>query len=220
MSNSPAKIKLKKVLTVANVQNQNITRIDFTGKWYEAFKKPQNRGVWFVWGGSGSGKSTFLMLLAKELAKLGYKTLYNLLEEETDDSDFVERTELCNMNEVQDTFFTQSYNYAELCAYLDKRGSADVVVIDSITYLTRDFNEYMELKRRYKDKIFIISGHAQGKDPRSEFEKSVMFDAKMKIFISGYQAICKGRTIGPNGGLYIIWEEGYNKLQGADASLN
>jgi len=213
-----APIKLKRVLTVANVQNQTIQRIQFEGDWYQAFRQPQNKGVWFVWGSSGSGKSTFLMMLAKQLAKTE-RTLYNLLEEEPDDSDYIERVERCEMNDVEDNFFTASYNLPQLMKYLDKRNSPKVVVIDSITYLTRRFEDYMELKRRYKDKIIIMSGHAQGKDPRSEFEKSIMYDAKMKIYIEGYAAYCKGRTIGPNGGLFIIYPDGYEQLHGA-GSLN
>ena len=209
--------KLKKVLTVANIQNQSIDRIPFKGDWFQAFKKPQNKGVWFIWGGSGSGKSTFQMMLAKEFAKTE-KVFYNLLEEEMDDSDFVERTELCRMNEVADNFNVQRYNYDELYAYLEKRGSPKVVVIDSITYFTKDFSKYMHLKKKFPDKIFIISGHAEGKNPRTKLEEDIMYDAKMKIFVSGYLATCKGRTIGPNGGLFVIWPEGYKKLQGA--SLN
>lgn len=158
------------------------------------------------------------MKLAKELAKTE-RTLYNLLEEETDDSDYIERMERCEMNDVEENFFTASYNMRQLMKYLDKRNSPKVVVIDSITYLTRRFEDYMELKRRYKDKIIIMSGHAQGKDPRSEFEKSIMYDAKMKIYIEGYAAYCKGRTIGPNGGLFIIYPDGYEQLHGA-GSLN
>lgn len=220
MPESPAKpIKLKKVLTVANVQNQTIQRLPFKGDWYQAFKQPQDRGVWFIWGSSGSGKSVFVMKLAKEMAK-EEKTLYNLLEEEPSDSDYIERTELCGMNEVEDNFYTASYNYDQLIKYLDKKGSPKRVVIDSITYLTKRFEDYLNLKNRYKDKLFILTGHAQGKDPRSEFEKSVMFDVKMKIYIEGYAAYCKGRTIGPNGGLFIIWNEGYEKLKGAGASSN
>lgn len=218
MPDSSKKIRLKRVLTVANVQNQTIHRIPFESEWYQAFRQPQDRGMWFVWGGSGSGKSTFLMKLAKELAK-SEKVLYNLLEEEVDDSDYIERTQFCGMNEVESNFFTQTYNWDQLIKYLDKRNSPKVVVIDSITYLTRKFEDYMFLKRRYRDKIFIMSGHAEGKNPRSEFEKSVMYDAKMKIYIEGYAAYCKGRTIGPNGGLYIIYPEGYEKLHGA-GSIN
>jgi len=208
-------IQLKKVLTVANIQNQKIERIPFDGEWFEAFRKPQNRGVWFVWGSSGSGKSTFVMMLAKEFAK-SERVLYNLLEEDTDDSDYIERTELCQMNEVQDKFFTQRYNYQQLCAYLDKRNSPKVVIIDSVTYFIKDFNKYLALKRKYKNKIFILIGHADGKNPRTKFEEDIMYNAKMKIFVSGYLAMCKGRTIGPNGGRFIVWDEGYQKLNGAD----
>lgn len=218
MTNSPAKrIKLKKVLTVANVQNQKIERIPFEGDWYQAFKRPQNKGVWFIWGSSGGGKSTFLMMLAKEFAKTE-KVFYNLLEEETDDSDYIERTELCNMNEVEGNFHTQTYNFKQLKAYLDKKGSPNVVIIDSLPYLKISFEEYMELKKRYRNKIIIFSGHAQGKNPRTTIEESVMYDAKMKIFVSGYAAYCKGRTIGPNGGTFIIWKEGFEKLQGVQSN--
>lgn len=218
MSNTTNKtkpVKIKRVLTVANILNQNIERVDFKGEWFEAFRNPQNRGIWFVWGNSGSGKSAFLMQMAYEFAR-NEKVLYDPLEEETDDSDFIERTKLFRMNEVEKNFNAQTYNAKQLDAYLSKRGSANIVIVDSITYFFKRFDEYLAFKKKWAHrKIIIFSGHAQGKEPRTEFEKSVMYDAKMKIFTSAYLATCKGRTIGPNGGLYIIWQEGYDKLRGA-----
>lgn len=212
-------MKLKQVLTVANILNQKIERIPFEGDWYEAFKQPQNRGVWFAYGGSGSGKSTFMMQLARELAKT-YKTLYNLLEEETDDSDFIERTELCKMRDVEKTFHAQRYDLNQLNEYLSKRNSPDVIVIDSAPYFFKNWDEYYQFKQKWaKTKIIVIVGHADGKNPSTELQKRIMYDAKMKIFISGYLATCKGRTIGPNGGRYIIWKQGYEKLQGTTAEL-
>lgn len=209
-------IRLKQVLTVANIQNQKLKYVKFNGDWLDAFGKPQDRGVWFVWGGSGSGKSTFVMQLAKQFAK-HYKTLYNLLEEETDDSDYIDRTILCQMNDVQDTFYTAGYSFEETMAYLDKRDPPKVMVIDSITYMMKDWNQYLQLKEKCRKLgiIIVIVGHAEGKNPRTEFEKSIMYDAKMKIFITGYLAICKGRTIGKNGGRFVVWQEGYEKLRGA-----
>jgi len=215
----PKAQKLKRVLTVANIQSQKIEKIQFTGEMLEAFGNPQNRGVWFVWGGSGSGKSAFLMKLAKAFAKID-KTLYNLLEEESDDSDYIDRTILFNMNEVQKHFHTQSYNYKELITYLDSRNSAKYIIIDSLPYFTNSFENYMALKKRYKNKVFVFSGHAEGKNPRTEFQKSIMYDAKMKIFVTGYLAVCKGRTIGANGGQFIIWEEGYQKLRGTQTQTS
>ncbi len=213
--------KLPRVLTVANVLNQNISHVPFEGEFQAAFGEPQDRGVWFVWGSSGSGKSSFLMQLAKAFSR-HYDTHYNLLEEEIDDAEYIERLQLFAMHEVADNFHTQGFNYEQLYEFMQRRRSPKVIFIDSLRYLTRDFGEYMALKRMAveRDKILICSGFAKGKDPRSEFEYQVMHDAKMKIFVSGYAAYCKGRTIGPNGGLFIIYKQGYEKLQGAGATEN
>lgn len=207
-------IKPKKVLTVSNIIAQSVVRVAFSGAFYEAFRQPQNKGVWFVWGGSGSGKSYFLMQLAKEFADTGLKVFYNLLEEETDDSDFIDRTQTLGMGDVEANFSAASYDYETLTAHLDKRNSPDVVFIDSGIYFFKSFEQYLEFKRKYRKKIIVVSGHAQGGNPRHEMEKSIMYDARQKIYCNAYLASCKGRTIGPNGGLYIIWQQGYDKVRG------
>lgn len=211
--------KIKKALTVANILNQKIERIPFEEgtPWYEAYKQPQNRGVWFLWGGSGSGKSTKAMMTAKELAK-NEKTLYATQEEETDDSDFVDRIEFLKMQDVAKKFHAQNYSLTELDKVLDRRGSAHVVIIDSAPYFFKNWDEYYRFKKKWANKkLIIIIGHADGKNPSTELQKRIMYDAKMKIFIEGYQAICKGRTIGPNGGRFIIWKEGFEKLHGENS---
>ncbi len=211
-------MELKKVLTVANIQNTKVERIPFEGEWYEAFGQPQNRGVWYVWGGSGSGKSSLAMQLAKAFAEHG-KTLYNVLEEETDDSDFIDRTIQFQMQDVQHNFHAQRYNLSELNAYLEKRNSAHYIIIDSLPYFLDNWQEYRDFKKKWATKkVLVFIGHADGKNPSTDLQKKVMFDAKMKIFVSGHLATCKGRTIGPNGGRFIIWKEGYEALQGATAS--
>lgn len=205
---------LPKALTVANIINQKIQRIPFTGDWYQAFRQPQDKGVWFVWGGSGSGKSTFVLQLCKAMALLDYKVFFNLLEEETDDTDFIDRINLLEMNEVQDKFLARTYNYKELVQYLKRKDSAKIIVIDSATYFFENFEQYKQFKQLFRTKIIIITGHARGNNPKFDLEDRIMFDAKMKIFVNGYLALCKGRTIGPNGGRFIIWEDGYRRLNG------
>jgi hypothetical protein len=204
---------IKKALTVANVQAQKITRIQFEGAFYQAYRQPQNKGVWFIWGPSSSGKSSKVMQLAKELAR-HERVFYNLLEEETDDSDFIERVELNQMNDVKDNFLVGRYNLEEMTAYAKKRNPPKVIIIDSATYFFKNFAEYQDFKNEFKNRIIIITGHAQGANPRSELEKDIRYDAKQKIFVSAYQSICQGRTIGPNGGLFTIWQEGYEKARG------
>ena len=220
MENEPKKATkgkpkaLLKVLTVANIINQKVTRILFTGEWFQAFKQPQNKGFWFIWGTSASGKSTFVLMLCKALALLGYKVFYNLLEEDTDDTDFIDRVALLEMNEVADSFWARSYNYNELVAYLKRNVKINVIVIDSATYFFDNFDQYLEFKNMFKNRIVIVTGHANGKNPKSALEDGIMYDAKMKIYINGYLATCRGRTIGPNGGRFIIWQQGYNNING------
>lgn len=214
---------MKKALTVNNIVNQKVTLIDFNKthpQLYQAFGNPQNKGIWFVWGGSGSGKSSLLLDLAKAFSE-SYKTIHNELEEDLDDLDFINRIRLKNMQDVKENFLTASYNYEELCEYLDKRDSPKVVIINSATYFFKDLQQYFEFTNRYKrKKIIIVSGMAKSNNPYSELETKIMYDANKKIFVSGYQALCKGRTIGPNGGVYIIWEEGYEKIRGTQEQNN
>ena len=54
----------------------------FGGEWAEAFGEPERNGVWFIWGRSGSGKTTFVLQLCKELARFG-RVAYDSLEEGT-----------------------------------------------------------------------------------------------------------------------------------------
>jgi len=210
-------VTLKKALTVANVFNQKVTLIPWeqtAPKLYQAFGNPQNKGVWFFWGGSGSGKSSMLLDVTKELCR-DYKAVHNELEEDSDDDDFIERLRLKNMQDVKDNFLTVSYNYEELCMYLDKKNSPKVVVINSANYFFKDIPQFLEFARKYRrNKIILISGMANGKHPYTELEKRIAFDANKKIFVEGYLAMCKGRKIGPNGGSYIIWQEGFDKIRG------
>lgn len=212
-------LKLTKALTVANVVNQKVTLIDFektAPTLYQAFGNPQNRGVWFIYGGSGSGKSSLTLDIGKAFCR-SLKVLHNELEEEVDDHDFIERIKLKQMQDVKENFLTASYTYEELCAYLDRRWSADVVTINSANYFFKNLDQYLEFTRKYKRrKIIIITGMAKGNNPYSELEYRIKYDANKKIFVTGYLASCQGRTIGPNGGSYIIWQEGYEKLRGSE----
>lgn len=208
---------MKKALTVANVINQKVTLIEFSefaNPLYQAFGNPQNKGIWFVWGGSGSGKSSLMLDITKAFCK-DLKAIHNELEEDLDDVDFIGRLKQKNMQDVKDNFLTAQYDHDELCKYLDKRDSPKVVVINSASYFFKDLQQYYDFAKKYKRrKIIIISGMAKGNNPYSELETKIMYDANKKIFCSAYLASCKGRTIGPNGGTYIIWQEGYEKTRG------
>lgn len=216
MSQTQVEKKLRRLLNIANIQSSNTKKIAFRDKFYQFLGKPQDRGFWFLYGTSGSGKSTLAMMLTKELA-YQYKTLYDLHEERPDDTDFKDRTNLLKMHDVKENFFVQDYNLEELDRYLDKRDSAHVVIIDSTRYVFKNWEDYIIFKRKWETKkLIIVIGHAEGKNPRSELQKSIRDDCKMKLFASGYLATNQGRTFGPKN-TFIIWNEGYDRLQGEGA---
>jgi hypothetical protein len=159
--------------------------------------------------------------VVKAFCSSGLKAIHNELEEDLNDLDFINLMRLKNMQDVKDSFLTASYNYEEMCEYLDRRDSPKVVSINSATYFFKDLAQYFEFTNKYKRrKILIISGMAKGNNPYSELETKIMYDANKKAFCAGYLATCKGRTIGPNGGTYVIWQEGYDKLRGSSITID
>lgn len=208
-------IELKRALTVSNVLAAKIERINFKGRFYDVFDHPQKKGRWFIWGSSSSGKSSFVMQLIKEFAATE-KTLLVSLEESLDDDNLQDRLRLFNMQDVYRKFQMVEDNITELTKRLERRNSAQVVVIDSAPYffMGLTFNDYLEFTRKFKNKTLIFIGHATGQNPKSELEVRIMYDATQKVFVSGYLATNKGRKFGPNATQYVVWQKGYDSLHG------
>lgn len=45
--------------------------LELQGAMRDAFGTPERSGVWFIWGNSGNGKTSFVMQLAKALTEYG-----------------------------------------------------------------------------------------------------------------------------------------------------
>lgn len=210
---------LRKVLSVTDVTSIKIEQIKFSGRFYDVFGNPQNKGRWFIWGSSGSGKSSFIMQLTKEFSQT-HKTLLVSNEEERTDEAFQDRFNLFHMQDVKSNLqIIDKESLEDLTERLKKRNSAQVVIIDSVPYMFlykgKTIADYFQFIEDFKDKLIIFIGHAEGKNPATEFEKRVMYDATQKVFVSGYVATNKGRKFGPNSNQFIIWKKGYDDLMGA-----
>lgn len=184
-----------------------------TGNFYDAFGNPEKQGVWFIWGNSGNGKSSFIMQLCKELAQHG-KVAYNSLEEGTCLT-MQNTLNRFSMSEVNRRFqLLDCEPMHELSERLTKKKSPDFVVIDSFQYTQMSYKQYIDFKNKHRNKLLIFISHADGKQPNGRAAKSVMYDSSLKIYVEGYKAISKGRFIGPNGGEFIVWNEGAQKYWG------
>jgi len=204
---------MARALSVNELMKKTYHLFDFDGEWLEAFSQPERTGVWFIWGNSGNGKTSFVLELVKYLASF-CRVAYNSLEEggaHTMQQAFVR----VGMQEVAGrVILIEGESIEELQERMAKRRSPEVYVIDSLQYSGINYEQYKRLKEANRNKLIIFVSHADGKMPEGRSAKKIMFDAGLKIWVEGYRALSKGRYIGDNGGMFTVWPEGAQKYYG------
>ena len=176
----------------------------FEGALQEAFGQPEQNGVWFIWGRSGNGKTSFVLQLCKELTHYG-KVAYDSLEE-GDSLTMQNALMRVGMGDVGRRFILLNESLKELDTRLKRRRSPDIVVVDSFQYAHIDLKQYEEFIEQHKNKLIIFVSQADGLKPWGRTAQSAMYSASLKIWVEGYRAISKGRYRG-NLGYYTIWAE-------------
>lgn len=176
----------------------------FEGALQEAFGQPEQNGVWFIWGRSGNGKTSFVLQLCKELTRYG-KVAYDSLEE-GDSLTMQNALMRVGMGDVGRRFILLNESLKELDTRLKRRRSPDIVVVDSFQYAHIDLKQYEEFINQHKNKLIIFVSQADGLKPWGRTAQSAMYSASLKIWVEGYRAISKGRYRG-NLGYYTIWAE-------------
>ena len=114
--------------------------VDFEGEWLRSFGRPELRGSWLVYGGSGSGKTTFMLQLAKYLTKFS-RVAYDSIEQGLTLS-FQKAWERTNMIEVGNRFtlIEKESTKKEIWDRMAKRNSPNIIIIDSVNYM-QDMNK-------------------------------------------------------------------------------
>jgi hypothetical protein len=202
---------LQRALTVSNIYDKKYKLFDFEGAWFDAFDRPETTGVWFIWGSSGNGKTSFTIQLIKELTRFE-TVLLNSLEEGTSHT-LRKSFEKFNMLDCAKKLHVVSEPMERLITRLKQKKSARIVIIDSFQYTLMSYKDYIELKTLFPDKLLIFISHADGKNPSGRSAKSVKYDASLKIWVEGYRAFSQGRYIGEVG-YYDIWPERALELWG------
>ena len=181
----------------------------FEGKWKDVFGEPEQGDTWFISGASASGKSSFVMQLAKMLCSLG-NVLYVSLEEGVGVS-MQRRLAQFKMNEVQGSFrITTDGDIDALAERLAKPKSAKFIIVDSYQVAFEagwEYNLTRDLIDRFKHKTFIfISQEDKGK-PLGKPAVRLKYKAGVKVRTQGFRAYCQGRYSGNVSEYFTIWEE-------------
>lgn len=199
---------LKKAISMETLLEKKFDLLPLSKRWREFLGAPECTGSWFVYGESGHGKTSFLMLLAKELARYR-RVAYNTLEEGARKSmqDLVSEN---NMKEVSSRFVVLDRESMEdLDKRLQRQRSPGVVIIDSAQYAFLTKRSYKSLVSNHPKKLFIFSSHANGKDPVGAIGRDILFDADIKIRVEGFKAFATSRVkrgIVPTP--FVIWPQG------------
>lgn len=205
---------MSRAISNINVLAARFETVEFAGEWLASFGRPELRGTWIIWGGSGSGKTTFTLMLCKYLANFG-RVAYNSLEQGLSLS-LQKAWERVGMGEAGNSLILlNKEELPELRARLNKRKSPEIIIIDSVQYLD-GFNwaSFKKLKREYPDKLFIFISQADraGKDPDGKLAGKIRYDAEIKIKVEGFKAFVTTRyedaERGEGGADFIIWEQG------------
>jgi KaiC/GvpD/RAD55 family RecA-like ATPase len=176
----------------------------------------EDRFVMCVYGKSGQGKSNYVGQVCKELLQAleaeKARLLYVALEEGHGRTirDTLVRQELSGF--TGRVMIAEGGNYADLVEKLSKQKSPKIVVIDSLQYLGINYEQYKELKERFKAKIFIFISHSSGTQPKGTTAQEIVYDANIKVRVHGYKALVTSRFGGREN--YIVWEEGAKKAWG------
>ncbi|MBQ9229722.1 MAG: ATP-dependent serine protease [Prevotella sp.] len=192
-------------MTVRNAIEKRRTVFPFEGAWRDAFDQPETTGVWFIWGKSGNGKTSFALRLCKELARWR-RVVYDSLEE-GDSLTFVKALQREGLADCGSQFLLLPCESMDDLDYrLSQRKSPDVVVIDSFQYTRMNHKEALDFCDRHRDKLIIFISQAEGSKPSGRSAQSLLFDAHQKIRVEGYRAFSLGRYKG-NSEYYEIWSE-------------
>lgn len=205
-----------KTISNSNVLSARFKAASFEGAWLASLGKPELRGSWFVFGGSGSGKTTFLLQLCKYLTNFVPKTAYNSLEQGLCLS-FQEAWRRVEMKDAgRKIILIEKETLKDLRERLDKRKSPDVVVIDSLHYwIGFKISDYMALLSDYPKKLFIFVSHEVKGEPKGSMAQYIRYNSDIKIHVQGYKALVTTRYEnagkGEGGKDFIIWEKGANE---------
>ena len=215
---SAASRTMGRALTVKEVLNKKRQTFPFDGKWADAFGQPERTGVWFIWGRSGNGKTSFVMQLIAELCKYDRVAFDSM--EEGDSLSMRQKLVRHGLSQVGSRFhLLNAEPMTELKERLARRKSYNIIVIDSFQYTQMSYRDYIQFKEQNKDKLIVFISHAKGSLPRGSAAEGVMYDATLKIWVEGFKAFSKGRFIGQTGE-FTIWDEGAERYWGENVKTD
>lgn len=202
----------ERALSVRQLLAKKFKELVLPPEWRVSVGMPELGSVWLVWGGSGHGKTSFVLKLCKALCSIGLRVAYDTMEEGYSKS-FADALRRNDMDQCGRRFLILDNEPLDRVAQRMKRPkSPDVLVIDSMQYSGMKYRDYKAFKDMFRHKMIIIVSHANGNDPKGQAAEGVRYDCSVKIRVEGYKAFITSRYGG--GEPFVIWRDGALKYWG------
>ena len=184
---------MARALSVNELKAKKFDSIRLSDPWHETLGLIPPTGIWFIWGQSGSGKTTFTLQLCKELCRY-YKGIYNSLEEGLSLT-LQRKIRNFHMEEVNSRLAFVEESMDELTARMDKRMSPHFYIIDSFQSADMSLSYFKKFHEKYKKKkLIIFISQVEGRKPAGRTAKKALFEASQKFYIDGFRAWNRGRS--------------------------
>jgi GTPase SAR1 family protein len=182
----------------------------FTGKWLNSFGEPPVSGSWIIYGGSGSGKTSFVLQLAKYLTTFD-RVLYWSLEQGNSKT-FQLAWMRENMAECGTDIMLadEEVTFEMIIKTMCQPRGRNILIIDSLTPLkAQSFNvlAYEKFRKRMKGKVIIWISHEKGGLPDTKVGDYILKLADLKCRCEGYTVFTNTRA-GDKMEDFVIWEKG------------
>ena len=151
-------------------------------EWVAAIGVPSVGFDMLVWGESGNGKTTFVMMLCKELNKFGQ--VYFNSAEQGHSLSLQQVLNQCRMDECEHHPFMigDQDSFEEMVEKLSQpRQKTRFCVIDSLQHMEMTYSQYKWLKAKFKHIAFIIISHATSSNkPVGNSGRDIRYKAEIK----------------------------------------
>lgn len=205
--------KVPRAHSYEDIERIKFKTIKVDSEWQEHLGEPQlGNSHWLVYGGSGQGKTSYVLQAVKQMCLNSQKVHYNTSEEGMKKG-FQMALKRNNMKGVSGFNYHQE-SIDQLTARLSRQRQPKIVVIDSVQYFFRKKRgeHYFEFISQFQNTTFIWISGADGKKPKGKIADDIYYDADIVINVSDYNAVVEKNRFEayePR----VIWQQGYDERQ-------